>query len=379
MENKKKITVIVNGRFHAFDYAAELHKLGYLDKLISTMPYYKAKSYGIGKEHYIGFPMLEASKIVYREIFKKELPVNFYAKLFTLLAKLFIPKNTDVIISFAGYSKEIFSDKKNFNKIKILDRGSTHTLANIELKRQAANYHKTFYQSQSKTFVDREIIEYDIADHIMVPSSFVKKTFINNNLPDNKLFLNPYAFSTAKFPKKSDKVNRDPNTILFVGQLSPRKGIKVLVDAFSLLKLKLPEAKLWLVGAINGIDEALIKEQGIEYFGVLKKEALKNKFESASVFCLPSFEEGLALVLTEAKYFQLPIVATKNSGVEDLFKENEDSYTLFKTANSQDLANKLELALKSKQKIIDQKEEDITWLDFTKNILRKIENFEKNV
>ena len=112
---------------------------------------------------------------------------------------------------------------------------------------------------------------------------------------------------------------------------------------------------------------------------MLKKEALKNKFESASVFCLPSFEEGLALVLTEAKYFQLPIVATKNSGVEDLFKENEDSYTLFKTANSQDLANKLELALKSKQKIIDQKEEDITWLDFTKNILRKIENFEKNV
>lgn len=128
MDNKKKITVIVNGRFHTFDYAAELHKLGYLDKLISTMPFYKAKSYGIGKDHYIGFSILEASKIVYREIFKKELPVNFYSKLFTLLANLFIPKNTDVIISFAGYSKEIFSDKKNFNKIKILDRGSTHTL-----------------------------------------------------------------------------------------------------------------------------------------------------------------------------------------------------------------------------------------------------------
>jgi glycosyltransferase involved in cell wall biosynthesis len=379
MENKKKITVIVNGRFHAFDYAAELHKLGCLDKLISTMPYSKAKQFGIPRDKYVGFPFLEILKVLSLKIFNRHLPTMLYARFFTKLASFFITNDTDVIISFAGYSKEIFSDKKNFKKIKILDRGSTHTLANIKLKTQAANYHKTFYQSHPKKFVDREIIEYKMADYIMVPSSFVKKTFTNNHVPDDKLFLNPYAFSTTKFPKKSDKVNRELNTILFVGQLSPRKGIKVLVDAFNLLKLKLPEAKLWLVGAINGIDEAIIKKQGIEYFGVLKKDALKHKFESASVFCLPSFEEGLALVLTEAKYFKLPIVATKNTGVEDLFKENEDGYTLYETANPQDLANKLELALKSKYNLVDKKNEDVSWLDFTKTILQKIEAHEKNI
>ena len=379
MKNKKKITVIVNGRFHAFDYAAELHKLGYLDKLISTMPYYKAKSFGISREHYVGFPILEASKILYRKIFNAELPVNVYAKLFTALAKLYVPRNTDVIIGFAGYSFEIFRDSKNLDKIKILDRGSTHTLTNIELKSQAATYHSTGYQSHNETFVKREIDEYEMADYIMVPSSFVKDTFINNNVSGSKLFLNPYAFSTTKFPKKSCEVSREPNTILFVGQLSPRKGIKVLVDAFKLLKIKLPESQLWLVGAMNGIDEALIKDEGIEYFGVLKKEVLKKKFETASVFCLPSFEEGLALVLTEAKYFELPIVATKNSGVEDLFKENEYGYTLFETANCQDLANKLELVLKSKDAFMDNKIRHTSWLDFTKMILQIIDAHEKIV
>ena len=126
---EKKITVIVNGRFHAFDYASELHKKGLLDKLISTMPYSKAKIFNIPRNKYSGFPILEAVKYMFRKLFKKELPLVLYSKLFNKLCLSKIPKTTEVIISFAGYSKEIFEN--NDNKIKILDRGSTHTINNI--------------------------------------------------------------------------------------------------------------------------------------------------------------------------------------------------------------------------------------------------------
>ena len=48
-------------------------------------------------------------------------------------------------------------------------------------------------------------------------------------------------------------------------------------------------------------------------------------------------------------------------------------------AHNFNLANKLELALKSKYNLVDKKNEDVSWLDFTKTILQKIEAHEKNI
>lgn len=371
MIKENKITVIVNGRFHAFDYAAELHKLGVLDRLIATMPYSKAKEFGIPKNKYVGFPLLEVIKIVYRKLFKKELPLVTYSKIFNKLTKKKIPSTTDVVISFGGYSKEIF--EYNNDKIKILDRGSTHTLENIALKKQAAEYHKTPFKQHSQKFINRELKEYKLADFIMVPSKFVKSTFTKHGIPEHKIILNPYAVSTKKFKPISNVVKRKKNVILFVGQLSPRKGIKVLIDAFKKLKQKTNDAELWLVGSINGIEKSILNEEGVTYFGVLRGKSLQDKFQTASIFCLPSFEEGLALVLTEAKHFELPIVATPNSGVDILFKENSKSYITAKPGDPNDLSIKLEAMLQKEYKIShDDKVETKTWKDFAKNIVNKI-------
>jgi glycosyltransferase involved in cell wall biosynthesis len=367
---EKKITVIVNGRFHAFDYASELHKKGLLDKLISTMPYSKAKIFNIPRNKYSGFPILEAVKYLFRKLFKKELPLVLYSKLFNKLCLSKIPNTTEVIISFAGYSKEIFEN--NDNKIKILDRGSTHTINNIKLKELASKYHNTTFIPHNKSFIDREIEEYKLADYIMVPSSFVKKTFLENNINEHKIMLNPYGVSEKKFTNLDPTIERKDNVILFVGQLSPRKGIKVLIDAFKILKEKNSEIQLWLVGSINGINPDLLKVNGVKYFGVLSGKKLQNKFQSATLFCLPSFEEGLALVLTEAKYFNLPIVATSNSGVESLFEISENGYTLFETGNPIDLESKISNTLKDKNYHLNNKIVKNTWLDFTNKIIKSI-------
>lgn len=372
-----KFTVIVNGRFHAFDYAAELHKMNKLDKLISTMPYSKAKEFGIPKDLYKGFPLIELIKITYRKIFRKELPLIAYSSFFCKIAKKHIPSTTNTIISFAGYSKEIFEDPENAAKLKILDRGSTHTLANIHLKREAAEYHNTTFTQHPENFIKRELKEYELADFIMVPSSFVEETFINNQVPKRKIIVNPYAFSTKKFSNNSNedlKIRKD-NTILFVGQLSPRKGIKVLVNAFITLKKQLPNAKLWLVGALNDIDREMVKQDGIIYFGVLKGDDLKEKFQRATLFCLPSFEEGLALVLTEARHFGLPIVATPNTGVEELFVKDDAQYTLFEAGNEKELTRILLKKLndiQNKEKSNNLKGK--TWEGFTQNLLKNIEH-----
>lgn len=347
---EKKITIIVNGRFHAFDYAAELQKRGMLHKLISSMPNSRAKKFGIQKSKYVGLPIFEAIKVVWRKVFRKEPPTLLYARIFTKTALLFVPSNSDVIISFAGYTEEIFKSKKLKNTLKILDRSSTHTLANISLKQRAAEYHGVSWTSHPDEFIERELSEYCLADKILLPSTFVKHTFIENGVSEDKIIQIPYAFSRKKFDLTKEIPNEKQDAVLFVGQLSPRKGVGVLIDAMKIVRQTYPDYKLWLVGALtSSFDVRMIESDWISYKGILRGDDLFEVYASSSVFCLPSFEEGLAYVLTEANYISLPIVATPNSGIEDVIQNNNEHY-IAPAGKPEALALKLVEAIDSTKK-----------------------------
>lgn len=339
---KQKITVIVNGRFHAFDYAVALYKKGHLVRLISSMPYSVAKRYGIPRKAYVGLPLFEVLKRSWRKIFKKEFSPVIYSRLFTAATLRFIPRDSNVIIGYAGFCKEVLEAKQFQNALKIIDRGSTHTLANVKLNSQAAKYHNIDWTSNSEEFIDRELAEYGLADKILVPSTFVKSTFTDNGVPPQKMIKIPYAFSLSKFNNAAIEPESTGKIVLFVGQLSARKGIKVLIEAMELVREKESEACLWLVGSKNNIDSALWNKKWVTNFGVLRGEELQDKFLKASLFCLPSFEEGLALVLTEAQYCGLPIVATSNTGFEDIMKQDgSHKGYLVEAGNPQQMANKI--------------------------------------
>jgi glycosyltransferase involved in cell wall biosynthesis len=314
-----QFTVVVNGKFHAFDYVAELQRRGMLRVCISTMPMSVAKQYGIRRENYIGLPYLELLKRIWRITLKSELPTMMYAKLFTRVAASKILDKTDVLVSFAGYSHELFNHPRLKESIKILDRGSTHTLANQLLKKQACEFHGTQFVGHSQKFLERELKEYDLADLIMVPSGFVRQTFIDHGIPSQKLLLNRYGVSENRFAGLSTESRSRKRAVLFVGQGSERKGIGVLVKAVEAVRQEGFPAELWIVGAMSSeFKSRYLSMDWIKYFGVLKGQELLNKYYEAGVFCLPSFEEGLALVLLEAASARVKIVATRNTGVDDL-------------------------------------------------------------
>jgi glycosyltransferase involved in cell wall biosynthesis len=318
----RKITVVVNGRFHAFDYAAELNKLGVLYKLISTMPYSKAKKFGIPRERYCSLFLLEILKKIWQILFKRDLPVVFYSKLFNFFALRNIPIDSDTIIANAGYALEIFQNEKFLGIKKILDRGSTHAISNIQLNKLAADYHSVIWNSNGEQFLRRELLEYSISDKILVPTTFVGDTFIENGIAEGKLIKIPYPLSLKKFDglNKTSKVKS--KSVLYVGQISPLKGIGVLVDAMKLVRESTPDVELWLVGPMNPMTRlSVINFPWIKYYGVQKGQNLYDRYMEASVYCMLSYQEGMSLTLAEAAFCELPIVATRNSGVLEL-----DSY-----------------------------------------------------
>jgi glycosyltransferase involved in cell wall biosynthesis len=330
--NSKKFVVVANGRFHLFDVAKQLDDLGLLHLLITTMPKHTIEKYGISKDKYISFGGLEYFKRTYLYVFKKLPPMAIFNKLFLFFAKKYIPSDIGYIISMSGSSLELI-DKNIFKKAKfIIDRSSTHPLTNNQLMTIAASNQGVFWKPNDTFYTYRELNEIKLADFILVPTNFVKDTFSNNFVPTKKLIQIPYAYRPTKFNFDNDNVVvKAEKAILFVGHLSPRKGIIHLLNAFIRINRSLPDLELWLVGSIhpllkNIVLNILSHNPKIIYYGELKGDILKEKFENASIFCLPTYEEGMAYVLLEAQQFNLPIISTINSGVKELKEYDQNIF-----------------------------------------------------
>ncbi|MBL8295417.1 MAG: glycosyltransferase family 4 protein [Bryobacterales bacterium] len=111
--------------------------------------------------------------------------------------------------------------------------------------------------------------------------------------------------------------------------MSIRKGLHYLLQAFQ--ELDLPDAELWLVGPPTAETELLLKKyrsQRIVLRGTFPQAELRREYARASVFCLPSIEEGFAMVITQAMACAVPVIASENTTGTDLIREGVDGYVI---------------------------------------------------
>lgn len=173
----------------------------------------------------------------------------------------------------------------------------------------------------------RRLKEYEEAEYILLPSEFVKRSFIAKGFPERKLLKVPYGFATSSNNVQlNDTDLKQTFTVLFVGSISVRKGIRYLIEAFN--NISHPNKQLLLVGPDpkDGALKGLTISPEIIFTGVLKGKALENAYRTADIFCLPSIEEGLALVIGEALSFGLPIIATSNTGADDIITDGVEGF-----------------------------------------------------
>ncbi|MEE4118126.1 MAG: glycosyltransferase [Paracoccaceae bacterium] len=123
-------------------------------------------------------------------------------------------------------------------------------------------------------------------------------------------------------------VPRAPGTgleLLFVGRLVGVKGLFVLLEALALLGRR--DLRLTLVG--DGADRAALEAEarrlGIaaRFLGYRSQSEVADALRGADALVLPSFAEGVPVVLMEAAASGLPVVATRVAGVEELVRDGE--------------------------------------------------------
>ena len=157
----------------------------------------------------------------------------------------------------------------------------------------------------------------DIADVILVPSDYVangiEKVYRYNFHKVKKL---PYGSSIV-----SEGLNRSPieGTILWVGIDPFRKGLTYLTLAVNALN----RAGFDLTIRVAGItDEEVIEDdffRGVKFLGRLSKERMVEEYSACEMFVFPTISEGFAGVVIEACSMGVPVITSKNSGVEDDF------------------------------------------------------------
>ena len=117
--------------------------------------------------------------------------------------------------------------------------------------------------------------------------------------------------------------------LIFVGRITPEKGINELVKAFERMRQKYSDVELIIVGPIDQEsgsgqsynDKSKLQASGIHFTGFTSEP---EKFLRASnLLCLPSYREGFGTVVLEAAALGIPSVASDIYGLRDAVVDNQ--------------------------------------------------------
>jgi colanic acid/amylovoran biosynthesis glycosyltransferase len=135
--------------------------------------------------------------------------------------------------------------------------------------------------------------------------------------------------------------------ILTVGRLDNMKGIAILIEAIAELRRRSPPVALTVVGDgpqrdhLQRLAQRDSVSEYITWAGWVGQDGIRAHYRAADVFCLPSFAEGIPVVLMEAMSTGLPVVANHITGIPELV-EHEVSGLLVRPGRSDLLVDALE-------------------------------------
>ncbi|WP_281682715.1 glycosyltransferase family 4 protein [Zunongwangia profunda] len=367
-----KVVYTAPNRAHHYKYAKYLNDRGLLLKFISGFSRFSPRS----ELSEIGDKLIRTDYLQNLYLASLKLPgfgrlskeIAYWAKLEQDNKSSSFLEEADIFMFYNGSGLRSCT-KSPYDFIKVVEAVNSHVLYQESILKE--EYKRTGLEWKSKTSakeVARRIEEYEIADYILVPSQFVANSFKAYGFQEDKIIKVPYGF---ELPDRRDFAKKDSESfnVLYVGSVSVRKGLRYLINAFK--EFEYPNKKLTIVGPISsetGLENIELPQE-VDFKGVLKGEDLTNEYLKATVFCLPTVEDGFGLVLGEALSFGIPLITTENSGGLDIIEDNKEGYIVPIRDSSaiarkfQELADNPELLRKMRQSAIEKSKKLGGWKD----------------
>lgn len=221
----------------------------------------------------------------------------------------------DADIIYSMYGEDIdFLDWAKAQGAKIIIDVFVHPETNRIVSEEEAFIHGSARTSSIRSEDDHSKHAFELADLLLCPSEWVAGG-IREFSPEHahKIRIVPYGSSVSL---SSSVNNPEPGRILFAGRHPLRKGLHHLAKAAYLLRKEGLQIDVRVAGITSDEIDWMEHHEELNCLGTVPMEQMKEEYDRAMVFVLPSLSEGQAGVLLEAMACGCAVVATKESGVD---------------------------------------------------------------
>lgn len=183
----------------------------------------------------------------------------------------------------------------------------------------------------------------ELVDRYIVLSEFARHKFISGGIPSSRIVVKPnFVYPDPGTGK------HDGGYVLFVGRLSPEKGIKTLLQAWLFLR----DVPLRIVGdgeLRNSVEQFVARNQlsNISIEGQLSRKQVFERMHHAILLVVPSdVPETFGMTVVESFSSGLPVIATPMGALTELIDDGRTGL-FFQTGDADMLAGKIRWALKN--------------------------------
>jgi glycosyltransferase involved in cell wall biosynthesis len=334
-----KIAIVTQGRFHAFDLAGALLRRGHTVRLLTTYPKWAVRKFGLPDEIVEGFWL---HGILFRILHKLSLggilwnTPRFLDPMFgRWAARKVMRQNYDIVHGFSGVALELLTSR-SAKSAHLVVRGSAHILVQDKLLADEGARAGRRVERPSPTIVERELLEYHLADCVVTLSRFAYDSFLDQGVPEDHMALLPLGVDVRKFRPSVETLEarcqriRDgaPLRVLWVGTMSLQKGALDFVDIVKGVPRDRFEFRF--VGTIPRDVRHIADELAgsVEFVPRRKQWELPAEYAWADLFIYPTIQDGFAVVLAQAAANALPILTTPNSAGPDMIVEGKNGWII---------------------------------------------------
>jgi glycosyltransferase involved in cell wall biosynthesis len=235
-----KIAIVVHGRFHAFDLARGLIERGHDVTLFTNYPKRITTRFGLPCHRSFFSPARAVSFLVYRlgldrELFHTE---PFLHEWFGRWACSQLKRESwDVVYSWSGISEPLCA-KSRARPRCVCSCGFCSYPEPDRSARRGNAAHRGTQEHPSRWRIDRELREYQMADAVVVLSSFCRETFLDQGFPPDRVRLMVSGTRVETFRPQPDVIEERcrrilsgaPLQVLNVGTFCYRKGVHDLAQ-----------------------------------------------------------------------------------------------------------------------------------------------------
>ena len=158
-----------------------------------------------------------------------------------------------------------------------------------------------------------------LADTIMVNSNWSSQALQQTGVSNNKIKTIPLAYQPSEAAREFKRnypanfSDQRPLKVLFLGQITIRKGIAAIFEAIQLLSGK--PIEFWFVGNVEiDIPKNFKNHPQIKWFGSVARSETDYYYQQADILLFPTISDGFGLTQLEAQAWKLPLVTSQCCG-----------------------------------------------------------------